>query len=133
MHNCRELLLLYSYCDDMFWVSFPLEILINWIRQGHYLLLRQHQGDYPSYLVRKISLITYQEHNFQLSSFVSIFIVKMPKCCFGSRSVRSYTERFMALVKQIFPQKKTGMVLIRIKADWDCSQMRQPKVLVQSC
>lgn len=26
----------------------------------------------------------------------------MPKCCFGSRSVRSYMERFMALVKQIF-------------------------------
>lgn len=29
----------------------------------------------------------------------------MPKC-FGSRSVRSYTERFIALVKQIFSPEK---------------------------
>lgn len=42
-----------------FWLAFVWRFLINWIRQGHYLLLRQHQGDRPSHLAWKISLMTY--------------------------------------------------------------------------
>ena len=89
-----------SCSDPILWpsVGFILR-LINWFRQCHYLPYMTPSRRPLIILSSKLFLITNQKHHFQLSFFISIFIVRMAKYRFLGRVVlRSYFGGFMGLV-----------------------------------
>lgn len=122
-----------SYCDDMFLVSFRLEIF-NKLDQTRSLPAFTTTSRRPPIIFSLKNIF----NDILRTQFPAFFIrqhiyCKDAKMLFWVEECAILHGTFYGPCKaDFFPQKKTGMVLIRIKADWDCSQMRQPKVLVQS-